>query len=383
MRILFTTIAAAAHFHPTVPLAWALRAAGHEVRVACEPGFTATVTQSGLPALAVGQDVDLRTFWQGHDLGPREDMTAEEHQRLRLTRAIGMFSGIAAAAADDVIAFAASWRPDLVVFEARAYAGLIAARRLGVPAVRHLWGLDTTYGRRDFDAPALEELWSRYGLEGVDPLGDLTVAPCPPSLAEPGELPRKHIRYVPYNGPGVMPSWLLRPVERPRVCVTWGHMFAQRTGTLHGLELAVAALRHLPVEVVAAITPGQRALLGEVPPEVRIVESMPLNLLLPTCDAVVNGGGAGTMMTALASSVPMIMVPSHADEYHYAERLGGAGAAVSVDYRQADAAAIERAAATVLGDPAYGTAATRLRDENALLPTPGDLVADLEKLAVA
>src|SRR4051812_34880722 len=54
MRVLFTTWDWAGHFFPMVPLGWALRAAGHEVLVATDPGFAPTVTGAGLPALPVG-----------------------------------------------------------------------------------------------------------------------------------------------------------------------------------------------------------------------------------------------------------------------------------------------------------------------------------------
>jgi len=40
MRVLFTTHPAAGHFHPQVPLAEALVAAGHEVAFACSPALS-------------------------------------------------------------------------------------------------------------------------------------------------------------------------------------------------------------------------------------------------------------------------------------------------------------------------------------------------------
>ncbi|MGW7578886.1 hypothetical protein [Streptomyces sp. NPDC054765] len=54
MRVLFVTLAASPHFFVQVPLAWALRAAGHEVRVASQPDLMDTITAAGLPATPVG-----------------------------------------------------------------------------------------------------------------------------------------------------------------------------------------------------------------------------------------------------------------------------------------------------------------------------------------
>src|SRR5689334_3269511 len=59
MRVLFTTWAQTGHYQPMVPLAWALRAAGHEVVVATHPAFAPVVTGSGVPALPVGPDIDV------------------------------------------------------------------------------------------------------------------------------------------------------------------------------------------------------------------------------------------------------------------------------------------------------------------------------------
>ncbi|MFC4007191.1 nucleotide disphospho-sugar-binding domain-containing protein [Nonomuraea purpurea] len=378
MRILISTIATAAHFYPVVPFAWALRCAGHEVRVACEPGFTATVTATGLPAVAVGHDVDLRTFWQGVGLEPEAE---GDRRRMRLERSMKMFTGIAAAAADDLIDLARAWRPDAVVFEARGYAGLVAAHSVGVPAIRHTWGIDTNYPRRAFDRPFLDDLCARYGLTGVDPLGDLTLTPCPPSLTEPDDVNRAWMRYVPFNGSAALPPWLVPAPQRPRVCVTWGHMFSQITDNLHPITQAIEGLRDLPVEVVAAIAPSQRGLLPDtLPPHVRVAEQVPLNLLLPSCSAVVNGGGAGTLMTALTAGVPMVVVPSHTDEPEYAERMSAAGAATWMTYAEADAGTFRTAAEKVLAAPSFKEGAARLAQENAALPSPAALAAGLDEL---
>ena len=68
---------------------------------------------------------------------------------------MAMFGAVAEAMTPAVLDFAAHWRPDLVVYEPRAYAGVVAADRLGVPLVRHLWGTDYTYLRRADEEPLL------------------------------------------------------------------------------------------------------------------------------------------------------------------------------------------------------------------------------------
>lgn len=48
MRVLFTTTPGRGHFFPMVPLAWALRCAGHQVVVAAPPQIAESVRAAGL-----------------------------------------------------------------------------------------------------------------------------------------------------------------------------------------------------------------------------------------------------------------------------------------------------------------------------------------------
>ncbi len=56
MRVLFTTQPASGHFHPLVPLAQALVAAGHEVRFASSRSFCPDIAASGFTAIPAGLD---------------------------------------------------------------------------------------------------------------------------------------------------------------------------------------------------------------------------------------------------------------------------------------------------------------------------------------
>ena len=67
MRVLFTVNPEKAHYFAMVPLAWALRTAGHEVRVASQPRFADEITQSGLTAVPVGRDTNLWELIPRHD----------------------------------------------------------------------------------------------------------------------------------------------------------------------------------------------------------------------------------------------------------------------------------------------------------------------------
>lgn len=60
MRVLVSTLAETGHFHPVVPIAQALQAAGHDVRFAAAPSFAAHVAAAGFPLIPAG--IDLPTL---------------------------------------------------------------------------------------------------------------------------------------------------------------------------------------------------------------------------------------------------------------------------------------------------------------------------------
>ncbi|MDH2427233.1 nucleotide disphospho-sugar-binding domain-containing protein [Sphaerisporangium sp. TRM90804] len=380
MRVLMTSWATASHFRPMVPLGWALQAAGHEVRVACQPSLAADVAGAGLYPVVAGDDVDVSGIWRTASVAPREGDDPRGHARERTVRAMRMFTHVAEAVTGDVLAVARSWRCDLVVFEPRAYAGLISAELLGVPAVRHIFGVDFTYWRHAEERELLEPLWERFGVRGVDPSGTLTIDPFPPSAQIERVLKARTVRPLSYNGPEVVPAWLSTPPLRPRVCVTWGTTFAKTAGHLRPLESVLDGLRGLDVEVVAAVTAAQREMLRDVPAGVRVVESMPLNLLLPSCAAVVHQGGPGTALAAVMSGVPQVLIPSIGDQPLCAERIAAAGAGRVVPFAELGPETVREAVTRVLGDASHAEAADRLRREARRQPAPAELVGVLSEL---
>ncbi|WP_349345115.1 hypothetical protein [Streptomyces rapamycinicus] len=149
MRVLFTTWASGAHLVPMVPLARALLGAGHQVRVAVPSECAAAVARTGLVPVQIGAlplavvrgpDVARRPrgIWPTEWPVRPAALTPEQHGVLRACgdRQVR----IAEAMAQGLVAFARCWQPELVVHDAGAYAGTVAAGALGVPAVGQLWG---------------------------------------------------------------------------------------------------------------------------------------------------------------------------------------------------------------------------------------------------
>jgi UDP:flavonoid glycosyltransferase YjiC (YdhE family) len=398
VRVLFMPMAWPSHYYPMVPLAWAFRGAGHDVRVAVQPAGEPAVTGSGLTAVPVGAGYDLMAGLArvNEDIRRAGGAMPASFQALRelppdeLRRFVELRTAphvqAAEAMAEEVAALIGVWRPDLVVTDPLVLAAPLAAELAGAPLVRHLWGpqLPSLLGSPGAGAPVdtwpedLRKLYDRYGVPLREEYSEHTVDPTPDSLQSRTVAHRVPERYVPYNGVGALPSWLLRPAARPRVCVSGSMSNTLLLGAgdspLRGIVRALAAL---DVEVVLTVRESDRAALGELPDAVRVVAEVPLQLILPSCVAAVHHGGAGSMLTAAAYGVPQVIVPQAPDQVLNAQLLAGAGAGLTPD---ADPGAIAAAVAGILAEDRWAAGATRLADEIAAAPAPGEVVAGLAAL---
>jgi UDP:flavonoid glycosyltransferase YjiC (YdhE family) len=388
MRVLFVA-AAGPHVPWIVPLSWACQLSGHEVRVAVRPLGVEAVKATGLVTVPVGDEATIQQAQSHHGglayKGTPRNVTGNWFTRPELLDKdlrVGMASRLLAAAqatAEDTVAFALAWRPDIVVYDTVASAGLVAAAAVGVPAVGHTAGYSLA-----FDYQGEAELWTvykglfdRFDLAPVFP--EFLVDPCPPSLRDPYRIPWAAMRLVCYNGPVVAQPWLIRSGDRPRVCLTSGIT----TTTLDNLTGRIArAVQKVGAQLVVAVERADRADIEENLPDVRIVESYPLSVLLPTCDAVVHHGGLGTGMLTAANGVPQVTLPQSTSQDFWAHKVEQFGLGISIaDPETADELVIQQAVETVLTRPEYRQRALDIQREVAAMPSPAAVVGLLEDCA--
>jgi len=429
MRVLFTTWAWPSHYDPMVPLAWAMRAAGHEVRMASQPELLPAMRASGLPVTAIGRDVDVAGAYRaGRELlerngppvvsgPPRQksrrftDHLADQIDTPELVRGyqllrdleneaistfralwvnsplarpwrLSLYGEVAQAMLDDLLTLARSWKPDLIVFDPLTHAGPLAGKLLGIPTVRILFGPDVNA----YLGPAgVGEVLDKHGLDDVDLHGDAAIDPCPASLQfinENKPKPRIPVRYLPYSGIAEVPTWLLDPPDRPRICLTWGTtnhrlLGPAARGPSELLDGCAKLVAERDAELVLAIKADQRSLLPDLPANVRVVESAPLDDLLVSCQAIVHQGGAGTMFTALRHGLPQIVLPHLFDAAANGFKIVATGAGqmhAAVGISSADVLA---AGHELLDEPGYRASAQRLQREIQAMPSPADAVAEL------
>jgi UDP:flavonoid glycosyltransferase YjiC (YdhE family) len=427
MKVLVVPWALSGHYFPMVPVAWALRAAGNEVRVATQPGAAEVVRKSGMTVAEVGKaydfiadmrqmfassrsqlpmaraiiDADLRHRLGNGRVQPPPGQHAPPQQaaaaaqsakelREMLYARVAPFVRAAVAMADDLVALAEAWRPDLVLADPFVMAAPLAASRADAVLVHHLWGpaLQRQIGIFPGNGlpgnlwPAdLVQVYEKYGVEPQPEHAAATIDPCPDRLQFPVIPNRIPVRYVPYNGSGDWPDWVLAPPSRPRVCVTWGTLTTLLVGEdSFKVPGIVTALADMGVEVVVTLTAADRERLGTAggpPAGVRVVTGLPLHLLLPSCDAIVHQGGGGTTLTAASFGVPQVIVAGAMDQLTCGVKLEGVGAGRCLGWADVGTSEFTDAVSTVLSDDTVRKSATALRDEIQSQPSPAAVAEEL------
>ncbi|WP_030668698.1 nucleotide disphospho-sugar-binding domain-containing protein [Streptomyces rimosus] len=385
MRVLMLNTPVPTHFTPLVPLAWALRAAGHEVVAAVQPDVVPAALSAGLHTVPIGDPYYVDDLLGGGlPAGKRLREVRERPGPEGLAGGARVWMMHAKYLLPEHLAFARAYRPDLIVADMLEYTSLIIGGVLGVPVVHHRWGLDPiSTGARDTARTTLHATCRRAGLDGLpDPA--VLLDPSPDELRLPGTAPGTPIRYVTYNGPGKLPEWLYeaKPAGLRRVVVSLGTSTLE-LGGLPMLGNVLRGLAGLPrTETLATVPAKYRDTLGDLPDGVRLIDPVPLQPLLGTCDAVVHHGGAGTMMTATSAGLPQLVLPQIMDQFPHGDALAAAGAGIVVADAagQDDPAAAGAAVARLLDVPEYRLRAGKLAASMGSMPSPARVAEDLATL---
>ena len=386
MRVLVSTTPASGHLQPMLPLAQALRRAGHEVAVATAPGMCGRVAEEGLVALEAGRDID--SWWpeleERNPGRPWERLIPEE---ILLWFMPHLFVEVGARAmVEGLAAHVERWRPALIVHESYEFAAPVVAAAAGIPSVHHTLSPMPDAAVIDACAAAAAPLWRERGLLPA-PLAGLGRGPtldiCPRSLSNvDGPVLDSHPLRPPGSAPSTepVPEWLDRLAERPVIHLTLGTSVTNANQAL--LATAVEGLRDLPLSLVVTVGPdNDPAALGPQPGSVRVERYIRHDLLLPRCAAVVTHGGAGTMLNALGCGLPLLTIPQGADQYLNARICARRGVGRTLLTDQVSAATVREEVGRLLDEPGYRAAASEVAAEIGAMPGPDDVAPSLESLA--
>jgi len=427
MRVLFVTFPWRTHFQASVPLAWALQTAGHEVRVASGPELTEVITKSGLTAVPVGSDDPLfkrveRT--QGEMLrkiaeerggldGLLDDVCENREEELTWERLRWLyrfltetFKAMNDPMIEDLVEYCRWWKPDLVAWDWLSFAGSVAATTVGAAHARVPIGLNVVARMRrhylrvraqqpsqDCEDPLADWLgqWAdKYGVSFSEQMttGQFTIDQMVASMLLESDVPQVPIGYVPYNGPSVVPAWTCQDPPRRRVLATFG-VSLEKDPTAFGFSVEqlrgmLDSLADLDIELVVTLPKQFQKELGHVPDNTRMVEFVPLHVIIPSCSAVIHHGGVPAFLDSIVHQVPQLIVSRVLPDIgERGPRLERAGAGLWIpgdDPEELSGARIREHLVRLLDEPAFRANAGRLRDDLLAQPTPAQAVRELERL---
>jgi UDP:flavonoid glycosyltransferase YjiC (YdhE family) len=383
MRFLFTTHPGMGHVRPLLPVARALRNAGHEILFASSARAQLGIERAGFAFSPAGLDYVFEDIRESFP-----DCPAPGPGRLPWMLRF-MMCRSALASAPDLVKIAESWKPDLVLREGTEFGACLAAEHLGIPHA----AVGVT-GPPDPDqlGPAiLCEARQSFGLP-PDVSGQmthryLTLAAMPRAFIPPDEVrdTMHFVRPAPpddwseaANEPLSMLDTL--PRNRPIVHVTFGTTEVNRCPGVY--ETILDALRDKPLSLVLAIG-GYRdpAEFGPQPANVTLATYISHAQLLPHCRAVICHGGYGTIMACIRLGIPMLIIPINADQPFNARVCAEMGVARVIERAACTPESVAAALDALLTQPAYAIQADRWRRDLEQMPDDVACVALLEQLA--
>lgn len=374
----------AGHAYPMVPLGWALQMAGHEVLVATSgPGLM--LGEAGMRCVDVAPGLSLGQM-QGKLAQHHPDVIArlnndvldpDYHETIGLAVAAAL--RLQPAMVEAMIRTAEEWQPDAVVYSPLFTPGLVAAAKLGVPAVRNEFGLVRTDDSPQLMRELHGDLFEAHGVELPSVMATIDITPPSMGTIEPDAW---QMGVVPFNGGGAMPAdvhdYLVaaRRRDRPRIAVTFGSGPPPQE-TLRVVQNIVAAAPDMDAEFVLAAPTMDLEPLGPLPDNVTSLGWAPLVSLMGCSSLVIHHGGPGSAFGAIMSGLPQI-VPD----------FGGLGRPLIMDavvnrgigVSPSPQAVGRELLESVLADEKMKAAAREVREEIRSLPTPGDIVTRLADL---
>ena len=379
-RYLFLTWDGSGNQTPTLGVAQALRARGHDV------------------AFAGYESQQARIAAQGFRFALLERSNAMLHIPANGNMMVALVAGVWATPAhlDDVHDAVAREAPDLLVIDCLLFGALAAAEHHHLPAavlVHSAPGLQVPPGgpferfvllkpvnalRSAARLPSVANMWENWArfptlcasLPALDPLA----ASAPPTFTYVGPIQEQ----LPISGWHVpWPGDDLRPV----VLVSFSA--ARVWDQTSRIQRTLTGLAERPVHVLVTASTADTTQLT-IPANACVVPFIPHAEVFPQTAVTVTHAGHGTITAALAHGVPVVCLPNTAsDQPALAAQVASLGAGIALDGDTAPPEAIGDAVTLILADRSFATAARRLAAAMAAANAPVTAVTWLEALITA
>jgi UDP:flavonoid glycosyltransferase YjiC (YdhE family) len=386
MRVLFSSFSGSGHFHPLVPSARALQAAGHEVAFAVPASFVANVEANGFKAFAAGFFFDTMNMDLEQMRKQQAVLMAGPPEKQAEFAASMFVDTFARGKVPELLRACEEWKPELLVFDSMDLSPVLVGDKLGIPYASIQVGGGQ---RRITDSPAVHQrmdaLRSELGLS-ADPQGTalfryLHLAFLPPSFFGARIAPTAHyFRPEPFDRSGTeqLPAWVESLQGKPLVYATLGTVFNKNTTSLRTI---IEGLREEPVELIVTVGRDQDpAQFGALPAHVHVERYIPQSLLLPRCALAILHGGYSSVQSAVAAGVPSLIVPQGADQPMNAQAAASLGVARVLPAESLTPEFIRQQVREVLADGGYRERARKVQAEAQALPGLEHAAALLQRL---
>lgn len=236
-------------------------------------------------------------------------------------------------------------RPDLVICDFVSLAGKLIAQNLNTPVIKffttyasneHYNLLAESFAKHDYPTPAeigeaqalIDRACAQVGYESVDLARDMqkldehNMVFLPRLLQPRGETFDERFAFV---GPCFEPVSSTQALELipagdgPVLLISLGSLFHEWPEFYRD---CIQAFGNSDWRVVMSIGGRMdRAVLGEIPANIRVEKHIPQVALLPHADAFISHGGMNSTMEALAYGVPLVVIPQIEEQAITAKRV--------------------------------------------------------------
>ena len=374
-RILFVAEAVTlAHVARPLTLAAGLDASRWEIHLACDPRFLhlfPSLPGPVHPIHSIPGDRFLAALEHGKPLYDTATLAAYVEEEIGLLEELRPDAVIGDFRLSLAVSARRSSIPYLTI--SNAYWSPYAIQRYPIPELPlvHLLGLRTAQWLFDLVRPAafayhclpLNRICRRFGVSApgyrlgrVYTDADHVLYADPPNWVATRPLPPNHyfVGPVTWSPDLPLPAWWNElPDERPLVYVNLGS-----SGPVQLLPDILEALADLPVTVVAA-TAG-RIEVASPPANCRVADYLPGERAIRRANLVICNGGAPTTQQALIEGVPVLGIATNLDQHLNMQAVVAHGMGRLLRSDLATPTAIASEATSMLSDPGYKKAATRM-----------------------
>lgn len=312
MRVLAAcSLGGAGHWIPLAAVLAGARERGDDVLVVGPPALEAMIRRDGFDFAEGGEPPE-------HAIAPLRDRLAiASPGDASVIGNRDLFGGLAATAMyDPLVAHGRRFGPDVVVRDPCEYASAAFAATAGIPMAQVAISLaQVEWGSLTVAGPALED--RHTGLTAA-------VRSSPyltrfPETLDPSPFPRT-IRCGANDPPSdPLPDWW-HGASGPLVYATLGTVLPHLTDARDHYRLLVDALDGIDARVLLTIGGHlEPTTLGSVPDHVRVERWVDQRDVFAEAALTVCHGGSGTLFGSIAAGVPVVVLPSFADQFANAD----------------------------------------------------------------